>query len=441
MAADYISITEQGLIACRKYYARHCPPIVLFLNKTRFEHDGAMRHMKKILVFFLFFVVPAEAMAASERLEYRQQGISLNGETVVVRLPQGYHLELLTDELDGPRLISFAANGDLFMGSHSGHVYRLPPPYRQPEILVELDDYPHSVAFRDGEILIAQTAGVYRASYQPGQKTLAPEALSLLAPLPGGGGHNSRSLRIGPDGRVYVSLGISGNCSDQYLGDGYDIEDRRGGVLVLDESGDRPIWQVFASGLRNPVGFDWHPGSGIMYASNNGPDHWGFELPPEYFARLTPGSFHGMPWFQYDGKRLQRDDCINGKPPRPMTAVSLPAASFPARNAPMAVAFVPKGHFIQALEHDAIVALKGSWGTQPRGDAFGNPATRREPKLVAVRFRGGEVQGVDDLVTGFQFESGARWARPVGVAFGPDGALYFSSDSGINGLFRLTKMN
>jgi glucose/arabinose dehydrogenase len=395
--------------------------------------------MKKIMVFFLFIVVPGLAMAASEWLEYRQQRVTLNGETVDVRLPQGYRLELLTDELDGPRLISFAANGDLFMGSRSGHVYRVPPPYRTPEVLVELDDYPHSVAFRAGEILIARTGGVYRAAYQPGQKRLAPGALQLLAPLPAGGGHNSRSVRIGPDGRVYVSLGISGNCSDEYLGGDYNFEDRRGGVLVLDESGDKPTWQSFASGLRNPVGFDWHPGSGVMYASNNGPDHWGFELPPEYFARLTPGSFHGMPWFQYNGKQLQRDDCISRKPPRPLAEVSVPVATFPARNAPMAVSFVPKGRFIKALEHDAIVALKGSWGTRPRGDAFGNPATRRQPKIVAVRFKDGEVQRVDDLVTGFQFESGARWARPVGVAIGPDGALYFSSDSGINGLFRLTR--
>lgn len=393
--------------------------------------------MKKIIVFFLFILMPGVIMAAGVPLEYQRQRVTLNGETVDVRLPKGYRLELLTDALDGPRLISFAANGDLFMGSRSGHVYRLPPPYHQPEVLIELDDYPHSVAFRAGEILIAQTGGIYRAPYRPGQKTLATADLQLLAPLPAGGGHNSRSLRIGPDGRVYVSLGISGNCSDEYLGDDYDFEDRRGGVLVLDESRDSPVWQNVASGLRNPVGFDWHPGNGVMYASNNGPDHWGFELPPEYFARLTPGSFHGMPWFQYDGKQIRRDDCIHRPPPRPQTDVSVPVATFPARNAPMAVSFVPKGAFIPALEHDAIVALRGSWGTQPRGDAGGDPATRREPKLVAVRFKGAEVLRVDDLLTGFQLESGARWARPVGVAIGPDGALYFSSDSGMHGLFRL----
>jgi glucose/arabinose dehydrogenase len=91
----------------------------------------------------------------------------------------------------------------------------------------------------------------------------------------------------------------------------------------------------------------------------------------------------------------------------------------------------------KTLAHDAIVALRGSWGTQPSGGCIGDPASRREPKLVAVRFQDGKAQRVDDLVTGFQLHDGERWARPVGVAVGPDGALYFTSDSGVEGLFRL----
>jgi glucose/arabinose dehydrogenase len=185
------------------------------------------------------------------------------------------------------------------------------------------------------------------------------------------------------------------------------------------------------------VGFAWHPKTGVMYASNNGPDHWGYEQPPEYFSRVTAGSFHGMPWFQFDGQLLKRDDCVPSKPPRPLADVVAPVATFPARNAPMGVAFVPKGAMRKALEFDAIVALHGSWGTKPSGGAFGDSATRRPPKIVAVRFKDGKAMRVDDLVTGFQRANGERWARPVGVAIGPDGALYFTSDSGTNGLFRL----
>jgi len=209
----------------------------------------------------------------------------------------------------------------------------------------------------------------------------------------------------------------------------------------LREDNGKASWETFASGLRNPVGFDWQPRTGILYSSNNGPDHMGYDQPPEYFSRLNAGSFHGMPWFQYDGKQIRRDDCISREPPRSIDEVVPPAATFPARNAPMGVAFVPAGAMDQQLSQDAIVALHGSWGTQPSDGYFGSAASRRPPKIVVVRFQDGQAKRVDDLISGFQLADGKRWARPVGVAIGPDGALYFSSDSDIEGLFRLKRVH
>lgn len=391
-----------------------------------------------VVVMLVIFHVTASAEPAT--LSYSTQTVAINNKTVEVRLPQGYRLELLTSVPDAPRLITFADNGDMFLGSRSDRVYRLEPPYTKAEVLVELDDYPHSVTFRENEILIAQTAGLYHAPYRPGQKVIDPDDVKLLVKLPGGFGHSSRTVSIGPDKRVYVSLGISGNCSDEYLHDSYAFARRRGGVFVLDETASRPELKAFATGLRNPVGFDWHPQTAVMYASNNGPDHQGFELPPESFAKLLPGSFHGMPWFQFNGENIERDFCIRSQPPRPMNEVIPPVATFPARNAPMGVTFIRPGEFIPALANDAVVALKGSWGTNPSGGAFGDPASRRHPKLVVVRFEQGEAVRVDDLLTGFQLEDGSRWARPVGVAFDKKANLYFSSDSGTSGLYRLTKV-
>ena len=395
--------------------------------------------LNRLVVILGLLACPAVSPASSDALVYEDQALQVSGERHVVRIPRGYRMELLTDRLEGPRFMTFASNGDLLIGSRSGKLYRLAPPYTAPEVLVTLDDYPHSVAVRDGEIFIARTSGLYRAPYQPGQKVIAEKSLSLVASLPGGGGHSSRSVAVGPDRRVYVSLGIQGNCSDQYIGEGYEFDERRGGILVLREQGERPQWEAFGAGLRNPVGFAWHPQTGVMYASNNGPDHWGFDQPPEYFSQVMPGSFHGMPWFQYDGQRLQRDDCISSATPRPRTEVVTPVASFPARSAPMGVSFVPKGAMHKALEFDAIVAVHGSWATLPSGTALGSKASRRPPKVVVVRFQNGNARRVDDLVSGFQASSGKRWARPMGVAIGPDGALYFSSDGETNGLFRLKR--
>ena len=329
----------------------------------------------------------APAQAGTQALAHVEQTLTVDGARRTVRVPKGYRLEWLGG-MHTPRMLTFGANGDLFAGSHSGKVYRLPPPYTKAEVLVDVGDYPHSVAFRNGEILIAETQGVYHAPYRPGQSSIAPDAVTLLAELPGGGGHDSRTIGVGPDGRVYVSLGIQDNCSNQFLGANYLFDERRGGVMVLRENDDEQYWAPFASGLRNPVGFDWQPQTGVMFASNNGPDHLGYDQPPEYFSRLDAGSFHGMPWFQFDGKKLRRDDCVSSAPPRPVNEVTLPEATFPARSAPLGVAFVPKGALDAQLELDAVVALHGSWGTKPNGRSTGSAATRRRAEACVGALSG-----------------------------------------------------
>jgi glucose/arabinose dehydrogenase len=353
--------------------------------------------------------------------------------------PEGFRFELVNSFLKGPRVLHF--HGDrLFVGSKSGLVYWLDPPYHQANILSKLDDYPHSVVVRGNWIYIAQSNGVFRAPYSKETSRIGKNQFEWYFKLPASGGHASRTLKISPENELYVSIGINGNCADQYLDLSYPVEDQRGGIYRIDESGHEPALVPFATGLRNPVGFDWHPGTGTLYASNNGPDHLGFEQPPEYFARLDEGSFHGMPWFQYDGENLVRDDCVKSQPPRPAEEVQLPVALFPARNAPMDVAFVPGDANATELRGDAIVALHGSWGTAGDGGRNGDKSTRRHPKLVVVDFEGDSVKGVRDLVTGFQLADGKRWLRPMGVAIGPDGDIYISSDAALAGLYRLKKL-
>ena len=404
------------------------------MTEARYPRPGT-----RCLTYLLLIGLACGLFTASQAADkHTTRTLEIGGETWDIRLPQGMLLEVLTTRLDSPRLMSFLPNGDLLIGSKSDRVYRLAPPYSRPTVLLELDTYPHSIAWREGELFIAKTDGLYRAPYTPGQPAIDPDDVQLVAALPEGGGHSSRTVGIGPHDRVYVSVGISGNCPDEYLDSSYPFSDRRGGVYRLEESGERPVLVPFATGLRNPVGFDWHPATGELFASNNGPDHLGFNQPPEYFSRLQPGSFHGMPWFQFDGRRINRDNCIRRAPPRPIGDVVPPVASFPARNAPMGVAFVPVGALDNRFTGNAIVALRGSWATNPGGGMLGARASRRHPKLVMVEFIDGSPNGnVTDLITGFQRPDGERLLRPVGVAMGADGALYFTSDAHLQGLFRL----
>ncbi len=350
-----------------------------------------------------------------------------------VSVPEGYELKFLA-RMDKPRLFAFHAD-EMIVGSQSGNIYRLKPPYVQAEKLFKTDGYPSSIAFRNGEMLVAKTNGLYHAPYRKNQK-ISWSDFSSVARLPGGWGHTSRTVKVGPDGKIYLSLGISSNCSNQYLGKGYSFPNRRGGVLVLDEQPKKPAWKVYSSGLRNPVGMSWHPLSGALYASNNGPDHHGYDQPPEYFSRLAEGSFHGMPWFQFNGREVMRDHCISVSPPR--HDVSKPVATFPARSAPMGVAFIPAS-FSARWHNNAVVALHGSWATLPSGGAFGNKASRRSPWIARVKLST-EPAVVFPLLEGFQNKAGQRLARPVGLDFAPDGTLYFTSDGGaFEGLFRLAR--
>ncbi len=404
-----------------------------------------MRKFSKISYLFIstiliWVLLNPNSSAHTQMFGYDEQLLETGGLSWRVIVPSGYKLELLV-EMNKPRMLTRTADDVLLAGSSAGNIYRIKPPYNKAEIIAKPGGFPHSVAVRNGELLVGMTDGVYRAPYRAdSDEMLDDDDFELVAALPSGGGHASRTVAVGPDGRIYLGLGISGNCSDEYIGEGYSFVDQRGGILVLSESKDGAAqWKPYATGLRNPMGFDWHPGSDVLYASNNGPDHHGYELPSEYFSRIVSGSFHGMPWFWLNERnQLQADNCINSPPPR--RDAQLPVATFPARSAPMGVAFVPQGALQPEMVGSAVVAVHGSWATKPRGGYFGSRATRRPPRVVLVHFREDEASEVMPLIEDLQDDGGDRLARPMGVAFASDGALYFTSDGGIiEGLFRLRR--
>lgn len=354
--------------------------------------------------------------------------VEVAGNAERANVPDGATLDKQV-ALRAPRLISFGPEDEMFIGSQAGRLYRLQPPYDRVDAEIPLSGYPHSAVVHEGYLYVATTDQLYRTRYTPGQDVTEAD-FEGVADLPGGSGHASRSLSVGPDGRLYVALGLQGNCSAQRISEDVAFEDRRGGVMALDPTHETPEWTPYVSGLRNPIGMAWSP-EGTLYLNNNGPDHWGYEAPPEVLVRAESGSFHGMPWYQWNEGEWQRDECIDSASPDGRHTLTPPVATFAARSAPIGLTFLPDDNPWQV---DMVTAIHSSWATQ----ASGGRASRRPPKIVGIRLTDGGHQGeVIDLVSGFQAENGERWARPAGVAY-HNGALYFTADDGDTGLYRLT---
>ena len=398
---------------------------------TSRAHPLANRYRPLLTLCLLLLHTPSEA------LTLRAQSVYAGSYSVTLQVPQGMELEYL-GPMQGPRFLDLGPENELLVGSNNSQVYRWRPPYSQPEVLVSLPGKNHSVAYRNGELFVAETGALLHAPYSGLSTQLNATDFDTYVVLPSQtGGHWSRSVVVGPDQALYLGLGISGNCSDEYLDQSYTFERRRGGVFKINEPpGQAASLAPYASGLRNPIGLAFDTRTDKLYATNAGSDDLGYEQPREIFAYLSQGSFHGMPWFQYINRTFEEQGCIQSASPRPASEARAPSLTFDARSTPEGIAFVYGNTLGTAFSGNAIVAIHGSWARQPGG---GNES-RRPPKLVMAEFSGTVPTAVVDVVTGFQRADGSRFARPVGVLVGPDGHLYFTSDGGdVQGLFRLRR--
>src|SRR5579885_532072 len=336
-----------------------------------------------------------------------------------LHLPPGFHITVFAQGLSGPRLITFSPSGTLLVAERgAGRIVALPDPDHtgkasgQITVAGDLDD-PTSLAFApDGSLYVGEASRV--SHFTLGANLQATNKEIVVPDLPTGGNHITRTVMIGPDGRLYVSIGSTcNNC--------VETDPHRAVVMVYQIDGSNG--HVYARGLRNAVGMAINPWNRQIWVTNNGRDLLGDNTPPETVYALQDGGNYGWP-------RCHAGDIIDPDYGRPgdCTGVVQPLVKMQAHSAPLGLAFYNAQAF-PASYRGLFVAFHGSW----------NRSVPTGYKVVFIPLNAqGQVAGpVQDFASGWLNSQNQVLGRPVGLAIGPDGALYVSDDLDGN-IYRIT---
>jgi glucose/arabinose dehydrogenase len=273
------------------------------------------------------------------------------------------------------------------------------------KVLLKDLDLPHGIDIFNGWLYVAETSAVGRIRFNADTAQVMGEYQRIITDLPDGGNHWTRTLRFGPDGFMYVSVGSSCNVC---------IEDdqRRAAMLRFKAGGTGS--EIFATGLRNSVGFDWHPVDGGLYATENGRDLLGDNFPPDELNLLVKDGFYGWPFVHGN---LNPDPDYGSKGKQAIANSIKPVHEFRAHNAPLGIKFLRNQNLPENYRHAALVALHGSWN-RTKKDGY---------KVVSLhQDRDGKFFEKDFIIG---FEKNERViGRPVAVEESKKGEIYVSDD-------------
>ena len=275
---------------------------------------------------------------------------------------------------------------------------------------------PFGMVLLGNNFYVANTDGVLRFPYQPGATKITGSGQRILD-LPKGGYNNhwTRNLLANADGsKIYVTVGSGSNVQEH----GAENEVRRANILEINPDGTGE--KVYASGLRNPIGLQWQPGTKTLWAVVNERDELGDELVPDYFTSVQEGGFYGWPYAYYGQNEEPRRK--NERPDLVKQSI-VPDVPLGAHVAALGLSFYDKDAFPARYRNGAFIGEHGSW----------NRSQFSGYKVVFVPFANGKPSGPpEDFLTGFLAggDSKDAYGRPVGVTTLPDGSLLVADDAG-----------
>ena len=269
----------------------------------------------------------------------------------------------------------------------------------------------HGIAIHGNSVYFATIHEIYVAPRKP-DGTLG-ELKQIAGNLPDGGQHANRTLGVGPDGKLYVSVGSTCNaCSDP----------NPENATILRMNLDGSAREIFAKGLRNTIGFAWNPDS-RLFGMDHGTDWLGDDEQKEELNLIAQGGDYGWPYVYADGKVNPRVDPPAGiDPEQHARMTSKPVLLYTPHAAPMQMVFYTGSQFPAEYRGDVFVAMRGSWNRKPPSGY----------EVVRIRFQNGLPTAFEPFLTGFLVQEAGAWGyfgRPVGVAVAKDGSLLVSDDA------------
>lgn len=332
-----------------------------------------------------------------------------------IKLPPGFSISIYASGLTAPRSMALSKNGTLYVGTLGqfgappvGKVYAVRDSngdHKADEIITIASglNYPNGVALRDGDLYVAEVGRILRYDDIDANLHHPPAPVVVTDDYPKEYHHGWKFIRFGPDGKLYVPVGAPCNVC---------VPDANHGVITRINP-DGTGKEVVARGIRNSVGFDWNPQTGVLWFTDNGRDVMGHNIPPEELNRApVPGLDFGYP-YRY-GKDLV-DPMF--KTDRPASDFTPAALEIPAHRAPLGIQFYTGNSFPRKYRNQLFIAQHGSWNRNPPDGYRVSVATIRDGKVVSF----------EDFATGWLI-NGRFWGRPVDLEIMHDGSLLISDD-------------
>lgn len=337
-------------------------------------------------------------------------------------IASGFRVAKFAEGLRKPRMLAFGEDGTLYVSRRDdGDVLAIRDDNRdgrgdEPRTFIKLDGV-HGLAVRGRNIYATTVRQVYEIPLEPNGS--AGTIKKVLDELPEGAQHPNRTIAFGPDRMLYVSIGSS--CNDCM-----ETNPEHATILMANPAD----WSrmVYAKGLRNTIGFAWHPRTGEMWGVDHGIDWLGDDAQPEELNRIERGRNYGWPFVFGTSQWNPTREPPPGKTKDQVLSESTSMAmGYTAHAAPMAMTFLDKADVPDDWKEDALVAMHGSWNRVPPSGY----------EIVRIRFENGRPVAIEPFITGFLTSSG-QFGRPCGIAVAPDGSIYFSDD-GHGVIYRVTR--